>query len=140
MALVQAQSVTWFADNQDVVRIVNCGSRVPALQDLAINIFQTCLLNGVSIDMQWIPRDLNSVADDISKFIDHDDYSINDTVCNALEDLWDPHTCDRFACPYNAKVQCFNTKILSTRLKWCERFLPRLVSPQQFIGFVSRFI
>lgn len=105
-----------------------------------MDIFQTCLLNGVSIDMQWIPRDINSAADDISKFIDHDDYTINDTVCNALDDLWDPHTCDSFACPYNAKVQYFNTKILSTRLKWGERFLPRLVSPQQLIGFVPRFI
>lgn len=107
---LQAQSVTWFTDNQNVVRIVNCGSRVPALQDLAMDIFQTCLLNSVSIDMQWIPRDLNSAADDISKFIDHDDYTINDTVFNAVDDLWGPHTCDRFACPYNAKVQCFNTR------------------------------
>ena len=107
---LQAQSVTWFTDNQNVVRIVNCGSRVPALQDLAMDIFQTCLLNGVSIDIHWIPRDLNSAADDMSKFIDHDDYTINDTVSNALEDSWDPHICDRFACPYNAKVQCFNTR------------------------------
>ena len=101
---LQAQSVTWFTDNQNVVRIVNCGSRVPASQDLAMDIFQTCLLNSVSIDMQWIPRDLNSAADDISKFSDHDDYTINDTVFNALDDLWGPHTCDRFSCPYNAKV------------------------------------
>ena len=107
---LQAQAVTWFTDNQNVARIVNCGSRVPALQDLAMDIFQTCLLNSVSNDMQWIPRDLNSAADDISKFIDHDDYTINDTVFNALDDLWGPHTCDRFACPDNAKVQCFNTR------------------------------
>ena len=92
---LQAQSVTWFTDNQNVVRIVNCGSRVPALQDLAMDIFQTCLLNGVSIDMQWNPRDLNGATDDISKFIDHDDYTINDTVFNALYDLWDPNACDR---------------------------------------------
>ena len=55
-------------------------------------------------------RDLNSAADDISKFIDHDDYSINDIVFNALDDLWGLHTCDRFACQYNAKVQCFYSR------------------------------
>lgn len=44
-----------------------------------MDIFQTCLINGVSIDMQRVPRDLNSAADDISTFIDHDDYTINDT-------------------------------------------------------------
>ena len=119
---LQAQSVTWFTDNQKVVRTVNCGSRVPALQNLAMEIFQTSLLNGVSIDMQWIPRDLNSAADDISKFIDHDDYTINDTVFNALANLWGPHTCDRFACLYNAKVQCFNTRFYQPGSSGHERF------------------
>ena len=75
-----------------------------------MDIHGTCLLNAINIDMQWIPRDLNSVADDISKFVDYDDYMINDTVFNALDDLWGPHTCDRFACSYNAKIQCFNSR------------------------------
>ena len=54
--------------------------------------------------MQWIPRDLNIIADDISKFVDLDDYSINDGVFYSLDELWGPHTCDRFACHYNAKL------------------------------------
>jgi len=107
---LQAQSVTWFTNNQNVVSVVKCGSKVPALQDLEMDIYQSCLLNGVSIDMQWIPRDLNSVADDISKFIDHDDCTIIDIVFNALDDLWGLYTRDRFACLYNAKVQCFNSR------------------------------
>ena len=75
-----------------------------------MDIHRSCLLNAINIDVQWIPRDLNSVPDDISKFVDYDDYMINDTVFNALDDLWGPHTCDRFACSYNAKVQCFNSR------------------------------
>jgi len=78
-----------------------------------MDICRSCLLNGVSIDMQWIPRDLNSAADDKSKVIDHDDYTINDVVFNVLDDLWGPHTCDRFNCPYNAKVQCFNPDFIN---------------------------
>ena len=85
---LKGQSVAWFTDNQNVVRIVNRGSKVPALQEIAMDIYRTCLLNGVSIDLQWIPRDLNSAADEISKFIDHDDYTINDMVFNALDGLW----------------------------------------------------
>ena len=107
---LKAQTVTWFTENQNVVRIVNSGSKTPALQELAMDIHRTCLLNAINIDMQWIPRDLNGVADDISKFVDYDDYMINDTVFNALDGLWGPHTCDRFACSYNAKVQCFNSR------------------------------
>ena len=107
---LKAQTVTWFTDNQNVVQIVNSGSKTPALQELAMDIHRSCLLNAVNIDMQWIPRDVNSVADDISKFVDYDDYMLNDTVFNALDDLWGPHTCDRFACSYNAKIQCFNSR------------------------------
>ena len=95
---LRAQTVTWFTDNQNVVRIVNSGSKTPALQELAMDIHRSCLLSAINIDMQWIPRDLNSAADDISNFIDYDDYTINDTVFSALDDLWGPHTCDRFAC------------------------------------------
>ena len=95
---LRAQTVTWFTDNQNVVRIVNSGSKTPALQELAMDIHRSCLLSAINIDMQWIPRDLNSAADDISNFIDYDDYTINDTVFSVLDDLWGPHTCDRFAC------------------------------------------
>ena len=75
-----------------------------------MDIYQSCLLNAINIDIQWIPRDLNSAADDFSKFIDYDDYTINDSVFNAVEKLWGPHSCDRFACSYNAKVPLFNSR------------------------------
>ena len=107
---LKSQSVAWYTDNQNVVRIVSTGSKVPALQQLALDIHQSCLRNGILIDMQWIPRDLNTAADDLSKFVDYDDYTINDVVFNSLDELWGPHTCDRFACSYNAKVKLFNSK------------------------------
>ena len=68
------------------------GSKVPALQRMALDIHRLCLLASVSIDMQWIPRDLNIIADDISKFVDLDDYSINDGVFYSLDELWGPVT------------------------------------------------
>lgn len=43
-----------------------------------MDIHLSCLLNAINIDMQWIPRDLNSVADDISKFVDYEDYMITE--------------------------------------------------------------
>ena len=56
-----------------------------------MDIHRTCLLNAINIDMQWIPRDLNSVADDISKFVDYDDYMINDTVFRMLLTTYGAH-------------------------------------------------
>ena len=105
-----AQTVVWYTDNLNVARIVSIGSKVPALQRMALDIHRLCLIASVSIDMQWIPRDLNIIADDISKFVDLDDYSINDGVFYSLDELWGPHTCDRFACHYNAKLPKFNTR------------------------------
>jgi hypothetical protein len=64
----------------------------------------------ISLEMQWIPRDLNARADEISRILDYDDYSINDYVFHDIDAMWGPHTFDRFACHYNAKLDLFNSK------------------------------
>ena len=33
---------------------------------------------GISIDIQWVPREQNTKADYISKMIDHEDWGISD--------------------------------------------------------------
>ena len=104
------RTVSWFTDNQNVVSIVNKGSKVPELNSIALEIFQKCMLNGITIDVNWIPRDFNSVADEISKIIDYDDYTINDDIFAFLDKSWGPHTVDRFACHYNKKLPLFNSK------------------------------
>ena len=74
------RTVSWFTDNQNVVSIANKGSKVPELNSIALEIFQKCMLNGITIDVNWIPRDFNSVADENSKIIDYDDYTINNDI------------------------------------------------------------
>ena len=46
----------------------------------------------------------------ISKLTEFDDYAINDVIFQATDDLWGPHTVDRFACSYNAKLPRFNSR------------------------------
>ena len=70
---LKAKTSTWSTDNQNVVQIVHSASKAPALQELVMDIYRSCLRNAINIDMQWIPRDLNSVTDDKSKFFDYDD-------------------------------------------------------------------
>ena len=62
--------------------------------------------------MNWIPRDQNSQADFFSKIVDFDDYYVIDDVFFHLEELWGPHSVDRFACYYNAKLLRFNSRFL----------------------------
>ena len=104
---LRAQTVVCYTDNQNVARIVSIGSKVLALQRMALDIHRLCLLASVSTDMQWIPRDLNIIVNDIRKFVDLNDYG----VFFSLDELWGPHTGDRFACYYNAKLPKFNTRI-----------------------------
>ena len=73
--------------------IVNKRSKVPELQSISLEIFRKGMLNGITIDVSWIPRDHNYLADEISKTIDYDDYTFN----AFLEHAWGPHTIDRFA-------------------------------------------
>ena len=66
--------------------------------------------SGISLEMKWIPGDSNNQADSLSRIIDFDDYSINDDVFHMLYCKWWPHTVDRFACSYNAKLSRFNSR------------------------------
>ena len=60
--------------------------------------------------MKWILRDCNRQADSLSRIIDFDDYFINDDLFHMLDSKWGPHTVDRFACSYNAKLSRFNSR------------------------------
>ena len=64
------------------------------------------MLNGITIDVNWSPRDRIYVADEISRIIDYDDYTFtDDDIFEFLDQLWGPHKFDCFACLiYNDKL------------------------------------
>ena len=109
---LSSSEVAWYmySDNQNVVSILLNGSQKVDLQLLALQAFHICLQFRMSLVPKWIPRDLNSGADLISRFIDFDDYELNNVVFQGLDELWGPHTVDRFACCYNAKLPRFNSR------------------------------
>ena len=84
-------------------------SRKADLHQLALRVFQVCLKFCISLEVKWIPRDLNTRADAISKLIDHDDYTINDAIFQRIDHFWGPILL-RFACSYNAYLSTFNTR------------------------------
>ncbi|XP_063405714.1 uncharacterized protein LOC134689678 [Mytilus trossulus] len=67
--------IKWFTGNQNVVSIVHKDSMKPDLQDIAYDIFVTCLKYNVSLEVEWIPRAQNEIADYISRIIDTDDWA-----------------------------------------------------------------
>ena len=92
------------------VRILQVGSAKPHLQSEAVAVFGLCLANNIRLEPKWIPREQNHMADYISRIVDHDDWSLDSTMFKVLDDLWGPHTVDRFATHYNAQLERFNSQ------------------------------
>ena len=59
---------------------------------------------------EWIPRDENQKADDLSSCGDSDNWYVSNEVFSELNLKWGPHTIDHFASMHNAKLKRFNSR------------------------------
>jgi hypothetical protein len=105
--------VKWFSDNQAVVRIVQVGSGKPHLQEGALSIFDVCFKNCIKLEMEWIPRDANEIADYISRIRDFDDWMVSPILFHFLDRMWGPHSVDCFASEQNHQLVRFHSRF------WC---------------------
>ena len=105
----ESKVIKWFTDNQNCVKIVRSGSMNEKLQCIALSIFSICIEKCISIDIQWIPRTQNATADYLSKIIDHEDWGVSVEFFQFMNQLWGPHTVDRFASSLNTKTEKFNS-------------------------------
>lgn len=101
---------------------VKKGSTKPALQALAIQIFEICWKDKINIFMQWIPRSQNDIADHLSKLVDTDDWEISPQLFKIIKNKWGPHDVDRFANYKNAKTRRFNSKFWNPRSEAIDAF------------------
>ena len=97
-------SVVWKTDNKAASLIVDSGSKKLDLHDIATEIYEITEFNNIELQVQWISRDENEVADAISKTIDVDDWQISYDFFDYLNNLWGPFSIDRFANHYNTKL------------------------------------
>ena len=98
---------------QNASIIASKGSTSLRLQRHALEIFQFCAANNVSIEIEWVPRSLNEYADSLSRVIDFDDWSVSTDFFAYISSLFGPFTVDRFASPDSAKCARFYSKF------WC---------------------
>ncbi|VDI72278.1 Hypothetical predicted protein [Mytilus galloprovincialis] len=83
--LLKNQTLQINTDNKNVTSIVKNGSRKTDLQVLACELHTLCFENSCEITTQWIPRDQNKVADNLSRYSDCDDWGISTEVFNSLD-------------------------------------------------------
>lgn len=108
--LLRGKIVKWFTDNQSAVRIVLNGSRKFDLQALAMAIFTSCSDYDITLELEWIPRSENEIADSISREVDRDDWSVSQECFEFFEQAFGPHTVDCFASAENTKLKKFYSR------------------------------
>ena len=114
--------VRWFSDNQNVVRILQVGSRKPHLQEQAMKVFETCISYQIRLEPDWLPREENELADFISRIVDYDDWQVNPELFYGLDGVWGPHSVDRFADDYNSHLPRFNSRFACPRSEAVDAF------------------
>ncbi len=92
-------------DAQNLLGIVNRGSSRLPINDLARELFWFCLRHRITISVEWVPREENAFADEISKMLIPEDWMLlSRSWFQFLDYRWGPHTVDLFAS--NANNHC----------------------------------
>ena len=107
---LQGARVRWFTDNQNVVRILEVGSRKYDLQEEVVRVFNLTLQYQIHLEPSWVPRVENQYADYLSRIVDYDDWKLNPGVFMELDRMFGPHSIDRFASFHNKQVDRFNSR------------------------------
>ena len=69
--------------------------------------------NNISLNIQWISRELKKTRDLISKFIYYDDWVVTENYFKFIHTKLEPVNIDRIATKQNTKTERFNSKVWS---------------------------
>jgi hypothetical protein len=101
-------------DSQAVYFICKKGASMKSgINSLLERIFHWCALHNVNLWFEWVRRDFNTVADELSNFKDKADWKLLPEWFNFLQQRWGPFDVDRFASHLNNQLPTFNSKF------WC---------------------
>ena len=131
LELNKGQAVAWLTDNRAVVSILQRGSRVDQIQQLAMDITISQVRHNIKILPVWQRRNskLLTIADDGSKSDNTDEWSIADNHYHLICDKFDIHpTCDLMATAKNAKCKVFYSKLPDAAAAGVNVFLQELHS------------
>ncbi|MCP3665661.1 MAG: hypothetical protein GY696_24710 [Gammaproteobacteria bacterium] len=107
---LKGEHIKWFTDNLGGVSVVRKGSMVENLNLLADSIDRTCKKFGIELELKWVRREENKVADRLSRFVDLDDWGIEQKLLRWAWGLWGKCSIDRFASNENNKLRRFNSR------------------------------
>ena len=125
---LDGQQVLLHTDSQVAFAVMNkWGSIVPNIQDVCMDMFWYCLRHNIKLLSTWIPRELNSFADVLSKRQDACDWMILPTVFRELHTVWGPFSADVFASDENFQFEPFYTFYHTARTHGVNAFAQRWI-------------
>ena len=146
LSSIRHSKVKMMVDNQSAARILEVGSMKTELHQIAMEIFFLCLKNGITLEVEWIPREENEAADSASRMaamVDTDDWQLRSSFFSILNNKWGPISIDCFANYYNAKLPRFYSLFNSRGCEGVDAFAHNwagetclLVPPVSIVGRV----
>ncbi|CAI7813722.1 unnamed protein product, partial [Closterium sp. NIES-53] len=109
-------------DNQGVMFILRKGGLRNNELTLTCKEIITLCTDNVRLAIEWIPRDHNTCADELSKLQDHDDYTLKQPWFRLLDRRWGPHSVDLFANAHNTLLPHFFSKVPHPRAEAINAF------------------
>ena len=104
ITVLASKTVNCRSDSKTAVKILTIGSSKPELYKIALT-----LDNKITLLPEWVPRNLNTQADVVSKSVDFDDWRTS-AFFEYLNRLWGPHTIDRFTSYKSTHLARFNCR------------------------------
>ena len=80
------------------------------LTDLAVSVWAVAEENGISLCSRHIAGVINTEADRLSRSPDTHNWKLNVGIFTIINQLWGPHTIDRFATLQNTQLPRFNSR------------------------------
>ena len=104
---MSGRAVQWFTDNRNIPSIIRNGSIKRDLHEVSLSLFQLVLRNCIDLQVDLIPRSLKEHAGTISRIVDFDDWVVSFEFFRLVDNIWGPHSVDRFALSHNRKSPGF---------------------------------
>ena len=109
-------------DNKNTEIILSVGSRKADLHAEAVSIYKLCRVYDIRLTVEWVSRDYNEVADELSRIEDANDYMLDRSCFRSLDKLWGPHLVDRFASQKTKQLDRFCSRFLNPGCEAADAF------------------
>jgi hypothetical protein len=97
VGLCEGKFVVFQVDARNLLGVVNRGSPRLKLNELARELFWFGLEHSITLNVEWVPREENALADELSKLIIPDDAMLCREFFRLLELRWGAHSVDLFS-------------------------------------------